>query len=195
MDFSAVLLAGGQSSRMGVDKAGLEIDNIPLWSRQVEMLRESGAEEIFISGRPDGPYAGSGLQIVSDDGKSVGPLSGLVASLQRARHSLLLVLAVDMPRMSATYLRTLFNEIRPGLGVVPERGGRFEPLAAIYPVECLALAERFLDEGKYALQQFVAEAVRAGLMTPRRVKEEEEILFSNINTPSDLSDFKARRPI
>src|SRR2546428_9892635 len=97
MKFSAVLLAGGQSTRMGRDKAGIVLDGIPLWQRQFEILRELRPHEIFISGPPRKEW--SGLEVVADETPDAGPLAGLVASLRRCRSPLLLVLAVDLPRM------------------------------------------------------------------------------------------------
>ncbi len=64
--FDAVLLAGGKSSRMGTDKAGVLIQGVPLWRLQLATLRDLGPEEIFISGRDSGPYAEEGLEILKD---------------------------------------------------------------------------------------------------------------------------------
>ena len=56
MKFSAVILAGGRSQRMGQDKAWLRLNGKPLIERQIELVRELGAEEVFISGRADTNY-------------------------------------------------------------------------------------------------------------------------------------------
>src|SRR5260221_14708053 len=92
--FSAALLAGGQSSRMGTDKAEIELDGQPLWQRQLDKLRATDAVEVFISGRCTGPYAGSEFEIVEDRVADAGPLAGLEAALRHASHDWLLVLAV-----------------------------------------------------------------------------------------------------
>src|SRR5262245_60126217 len=100
LDFTAVLLAGGKSSRMGQDKAELMIDGEPLWRRQVAILQAAGANEILISGRLDGPYADSGLPIIEDAESEMGPIGGIATTIAMARHPLALVLAIDLPRMS-----------------------------------------------------------------------------------------------
>ena len=51
--FSAVLLAAGRSTRMGIDKALIEVSGRPLWSRQRDVLADAGAAEIFLSARPE----------------------------------------------------------------------------------------------------------------------------------------------
>src|SRR5579862_376258 len=97
MNLSAVILAGGQSSRMGRDKARLEIGGWPLLARQIQLLRKVGVEEIFVSGRPDQDYAEFGCPVLSDRFAEAGPLAGIERALAEASLPWLLVVAVDMP--------------------------------------------------------------------------------------------------
>jgi molybdopterin-guanine dinucleotide biosynthesis protein A len=182
MEFSAVLLAGGRSLRMGSDKATLVVDGRPLWRRQIETLRDSGAAEIFVSGQR-GIFGE--IETLEDDVAEAGPLTGLIVSFRRARFPFVLVLAVDMPEMSATYLQKLVSFARPGMGVVPRRGEVFEPLAAVYPREALAVAEATRMKGERALQGFARSLVNAGFLLPFEVPEEEANFFVNMNTPAD----------
>src|SRR5467141_518888 len=133
MNISAVLLAGGESRRMGRDKATLLFRGRPLWQIQFDLLRALQPEEIFVSARTDPPWRPSNVQFVSDEPPSRGPLSGLSATLARISTDYLLVLAVDMPLMSEDYLRLICNLIESDRGVLPMIGDRAEPLAAIYP--------------------------------------------------------------
>jgi molybdopterin-guanine dinucleotide biosynthesis protein A len=84
--FTAVLLAGGKSTRMGRDKAGVLLHGQPLWQRQLATLRAVQPAELFISGKADAAYAGAGVEIVADNFPGLGPLSGLEATLRRATH-------------------------------------------------------------------------------------------------------------
>lgn len=181
---------------MGTDKARLEIDGVPLWRRQVETLASTGAEEILISGDPERDWEDWVGPILADDVSDAGPLSGLVMALREARFPLVLVLAVDMPAMTAAALRDLVQyaspptEAEPGRGVVPFRENRFyEPLAAVYPREALALVETCLAEGRRAVQAFAARAVAEGLLREKWISPEEEALFANINTPQAWKNF------
>src|SRR5438477_7680994 len=70
MNISAVLLAGGESRRMGRDKATLLFRGRPLWEIQFDLLRTLQPEEIFVSARTDPPWRPSGMQFVSEDRKS-----------------------------------------------------------------------------------------------------------------------------
>jgi molybdenum cofactor guanylyltransferase len=209
MDFSAALLAGGRSSRMGRDKVSLEIDGRPLWRRQLQILRELGPSKIFVARpafqnckaflRKAVPVSASDtdalqeyctandIELVADAGSDVGPLGGLVSTLRRCKNSHLLVLAVDLPNMSSQFLGQLLAMCSDHGGVVPNRNDRFEPLAAVYPARSLALAEICLNSGDYSLQQLARRAINAGLMRTRQIADPEESLFFNLNTPADLA--------
>ena len=118
---------------MGRDKAALEIEGQPLWARQLATLRATGASELFISGRVDGPYAESGVPIIEDLTPNTGPLAALEAVLPRITHPRIVVLAIDLPAMRADYLAALVKiALAKNCSVVPESDGRFEPLAAVY---------------------------------------------------------------
>ena len=181
--FTACLLAGGKSSRMGRDKAGVEFDGVPLWRRQVDILRQTGADEILISGRDDACYAGGGFSIIRDEIKGRGPLSGVHAVLGVAAHSMVLVLAVDMPVMTGDYLRGLVaRAFEEGYGMVPVRDGFYEGLAAVYPRASREIAAGLLQGDDYSMQGYVAESVGRGLVMPVEINEDEMRLFQNMNT-------------
>ncbi len=187
MEFSAVLLAGGNSTRMGQDKAAMVIDGLPLWRRQIGVLHETGAKEVFIAG---GQRTFDKVETLEDDVPDAGPLTGLIVSLRRARFPLLLVLAVDLPAMTSDYLQKLVSLARPGVGVMPRRGEFFEPLAAVYPREALGLAEQCRAEGQRALQVLVRRLVDSALVRPCDVSTEGEQHFLNVNTPKDWEALK-----
>src|SRR6266581_8677905 len=118
-DISAVLLAGGESRRMGRDKATLLFRGKPLWQIQLEQLRKLAPAEIFVSARTNPIWRPADVQFVADDPPSRGPLSGLAASLAQMRTAHLLALAVDMPFMTEQYMKFLCAQIKPGVGVLP----------------------------------------------------------------------------
>ena len=184
---TAGLLAGGKSSRMGRDKALVDFRGEPLWKRQLGTLRELTAGEILISGRPDASYANNGYRVLEDDIKEAGPLAGVSSLLRAAANPLLLVLAIDMPMMTAAYLGSLLHPCTPLCGAVPSRGGIFEPLAAVYPKAASAVAEESLSAGRFSMQQFVRECESRELVRIFPVSDEDASLFENLNTPTDLA--------
>src|SRR5207302_334798 len=107
--FSAVLLAGGKSTRMGRDKAFLKVGGVELWHRQLELLTALKPDELFISGPSRSEWNGVGAEVIEDAVENAGPLAGIAASLQRCASPLLLVLAVDLIAMSSVYLRQMLE--------------------------------------------------------------------------------------
>ncbi len=188
--FSALLLAGGKSSRMGQDKAGLILEGKTLWRRQLDLLRELGAEEILVSQKSDGPCVDSRCKIVIDDPPSRGPLSGICAGLKGCSTEWLLVLAVDMPRMTPEFLRKLVSLAgHEQQGIVPKCAGRLHPLAAIYPRRCSKVAEECLRSDDWSMYQLVCRAGELSLVKEHEFSQEEKSLFANLNTPEDMRRF------
>jgi molybdenum cofactor guanylyltransferase len=186
MNMSAVLLVGGESRRMGQDKATLIFRGKALWQIQLDLLRTLQPEEIFISARVDPPWRPSGVQFVSDEPPSRGPLTGLSATLARISTDYLLALAIDMPLMSENYLRLICNLIEPGRGVLPMIGDRAEPLAAIYPKGAGIDFITALSGSDFSLQSLTKKLVETGKLNSVNVLEEEGKFFRNFN---DFSDF------
>jgi molybdopterin-guanine dinucleotide biosynthesis protein A len=186
MKISAVLLAGGESRRMGRDKATLLFRGRPLWQIQFDLLRTLQPEEIFVSSRTDPSWRPSGVQFVSDEPPSRGPLSGLSATMARISTDHLLALAIDMPLMTESYLRLICNLVESGRGVLPMIGNRAEPLIAIYPKGTGTDFITALSGSDFSLQSLTKKLVDAGKLRLVNVLEEEGKLFRNFN---NLSDF------
>jgi molybdopterin-guanine dinucleotide biosynthesis protein A len=190
--FSAALIAGGKSSRFGGDKKFLKVEGIALWERQVKMLATLNPAELLISGPADGPWAGR-FRSLEDAAGSEGPLGGVAAVLEAAACESLLVLAVDMPLMTEAWLEQLLSARTPGIGLLPCFGGRFEPLAAIYPRSCAEIAHACIRNGEASMQNFCRRLLEAGLADTFEISAADLPLFANLNTPADLAAFAAHR--
>lgn len=189
--FSAALLAGGRSRRMGRDKRLLLVDwqgePVPLWKRQLDVLRELAPVELLVSGLPDLEYPPDAT-VVPDKVENGGPLAGILSCLTVAQSKLLLVLAVDLPSISSTYLSSLVQRSAPGCGVVPAIEQDLEPVAAVYPVEAAAVALTLLRQGQPSLQTFARQLEQSGLVSIQKVAPDEVALFRNWNSPEDLAN-------
>jgi molybdenum cofactor guanylyltransferase len=186
MSLSAVLLAGGESRRMGTDKATVLFRGKPLWQVQLETLQKLEPKQIFVSARVDPPWRRDDVVFVADVPPSRGPLSGLAASLDRMSTSHLLALAIDMPWMSTKYLESLYTHIQPCRGVVPRFRARAEPLAAIYPREAAIEIRNALRGPDFSLQSVTGDLLAAGKLREVSVSEADVKLFKNVNVPADL---------
>jgi molybdenum cofactor guanylyltransferase len=185
-EFSAVLLVAGHSTRMGRDKALLEIDGRPLWTRQRDVLAEAGAKEIFLSARPEQTwtYEAAGFTALLHDAMpNSGPLCGVTAGLERASYAHVAVLAVDLPRMESAWFAQLQARCSAGVGAVGKLADGFEPLAAIYPREMKWTAWEALAGGKLSLQQLVRTGSEQGLLNGCDIEPNEAAWLENWNEP------------
>jgi molybdopterin-guanine dinucleotide biosynthesis protein A len=187
MNISAVLLAGGESRRMGKDKAMLQFRGRPLWQIQFELLRKLQPSEIFISARTDPTWRPEDVRFVADIPPSRGPLSGLAASFAQMHTTHLLALAIDMPFMDEKFLQRLCDRIGPGVGVFCRIDGRAEPLAAIYPREAEIELRDALAGTDFSLQTLIRRLVGAGKLDEISVTEQDRKLFRNVNQVSELA--------
>ncbi len=186
VEFGAVLLAAGRSTRLGREKASLDVDGVPLWLRQQGVLLRAGAREILFSVRSDQKWVPPDAAVVHDAMPDLGPLGGLVAALERSGQSHLAVLAVDLPRMESGWLNALLALCAPGVGAVGHRKNFYEPLAAIYPRELLPAARAALARRELSLQHLIAAACAQGLLRPREIRPDEVPLFTNWNSIGDV---------
>ena len=188
MKFSAVILCGGQSRRMGRDKAWIECEGEPLILRQLALLRQLEPEQLGVSIRPgDTSLSGQDILLLPDRWPGRGPLGGIVTALEEVRESHVLFLAVDMPRMTAGVLRGLLQSCREGAGVVPRIGKAVEPLAAVYLRASAHRGREVMETGNGSARAFAEACARAGELVFHDIRDDEAAAFDNWNFPDDRS--------
>jgi molybdopterin-guanine dinucleotide biosynthesis protein A len=186
--FGGALLCGGRSSRMGRDKAFLEVNRQPLWRLQLAKLRAVCGEVVVCGSTSQGKFfATEGVRFEADAAADLGPLSGIARALGSLQATHVLVLAVDMPKMSERYLLRLLEAAGPSYGVVPERAGAFEGLCAVYPAVISSLVLELLSGADRSLQALVRSGVERGLLRSFPIADPELGLFENWNAPGDLA--------
>jgi molybdopterin-guanine dinucleotide biosynthesis protein A len=177
-----VVLAGGESRRMGRDKALLDWGGEPLWKRQVAVLRAAGASRVVVgrrAGQAPIAYPDCCLDVFSDS----GPLAGLHAALSIGGHPLVAVLAVDMVGIDAAWFEWLAALCRPGVGAAARHARSLEPLAAIYPSEALPEAAARLSRGELSVRGLVLGLEAAGMMSVVEVPEAYAARVESVNAP------------
>ena len=180
------MLAGGESRRMGRDKATLPWRGRPLWEWQMEKLRALHPEMILLSVRSDVPWRPPDVEVIVDVPPSLGPLSGLAAALAAIKTDHLLVLAVDMPFMTTENLLTLCSLATEGIGVVPMIDGKAEPLGAIYPKEAGAVFQEALRGDNFSLQPLARKLIALNMLREMPVSGPACRLYKSVN---ELRDF------
>lgn len=197
MNFSAALLAGGRSARMGCDKSFLDWHGRPLWRVQLEKLIALCPVQLFLAAREEQGFANelsrapmpTMVELVNDPaGEACGPIGAIARCLRRSAHPLL-VLAVDMPGMSEAFLRERLLPAGAGdhCGTVFSGAAGYEPLAAVYPREATRFFDASLFAGRLALQPLVQELVENGLCRVIEMSGQEGPFFANANTPDEAA--------
>jgi molybdenum cofactor guanylyltransferase len=186
MTISAVLLAGGKSSRMGRDKATLPFRDAPLWQNQLRLLRALDLREILVSAQTDPPWRPADVHFIPDEQPSCGPLGGIAAALAQIETDYLLTLAIDTPFVSESYLRELCGRVETNSGIVPMIGDRAEPLVAVYPRGASADFANALCGENFSLQLLVRKLIGLRKLRGAQVSSQQEALFRNLNQPADL---------
>ena len=185
LPLGGIVLAGGKSSRMGRDKALLEFDGRPLVEIAVAKMA-AVCGRVWISG-PAG--LGAYGEVIADEVAGCGPLAGVCAGLSVSSFEWNLVMAVDLPLMTAEFLRELGERalVSAADAVVPVVGGREEPLVAAYRRGLVTGMRRELDAGRLKMMT----AVRAsGSVEAFEVGEGVE-RFRNVNTAEDWAAVRA----
>lgn len=189
--FSAAVLAGGRSTRMGEDKAFVEVDGRPLVARVAGVLEVAGAAEVYVVGGDAARLAELGLRTVPDDRPGAGPVAATVTALDHARHDRVVVSACDLPDLGP---RTV-TEVRAGLEAaaghrdvaIPVVDGRRQYLFAAYRRSAADLLRRQVDAGVAAMHEAI-EALVVVEVTPGHPQA-----LRDIDTPAQLDERRARR--
>ncbi|MEW5831134.1 MAG: molybdenum cofactor guanylyltransferase [Chloroflexota bacterium] len=193
---SLVIQAGGQSSRMGRDKALMPFLGQPLIVRVMERLSPL-ADEILVTTNRPGDYRFLGLPLFPDLRPGRGALGGLYTALSSAKNPLVAVVACDMPFASKTLFEHAFSLIvqEEADVVIPDSGGgMLEPLHAVYRREtCLPAIQSALEADLWKLIAWFPQ-VRVRSLAPEEtaVHDPEGLAFWNLNTPEEFAEAERR---
>ena len=185
---SLVIQAGGQSRRMGQDKALLPFLGQPLIQRGISRL-EHLADEVLITTNLPEKYAFLGLPLYSDIIPDRGALSGLYTALHAARYDTVLVVACDMPFVSPELLGAQADILEQGYdAVIPLGAGGTEPFHSVYRRStCLGLALAALQDEKWRVDAWFPQA-NIRFLKPAEIErlDPSGMSFWNVNTPEEF---------
>jgi len=144
---TAIILAGGKSSRMGTEKGMLSINNQTMLEHICKQLRGTFSQ-ILISAGDAEKYSFAGFEVVRDKISSQGPLMGIASALEASANEINFVVACDTPHIEIGCVRKMLTEARGADIVVPTTGDKkYEPLFAIYRKSALDAIKRTLRKG------------------------------------------------
>jgi molybdopterin-guanine dinucleotide biosynthesis protein A len=191
-----VIQAGGESRRMGQDKALMAFLGLPLIQQVVNRLAPIADEVIVTTNHPD-DYRFLGLPLFSDLKPGRGALGGLYTALSSATCESVAVVACDMPFASASLIEAaskLLDQEEADV-VIPDSGdGLLEPMHAVYRRKtCIPAIEAAIEADKWKLISWFPD-VKVRILRPDEVKtyDPSGLAFWNLNTPEEFSEAEQR---
>jgi molybdenum cofactor guanylyltransferase len=187
------ILAGGESSRMGRDKALLELDGVALVVRAARLV-ESVTRTPAIVGAPE-RLGGLGFAVIPDQWPGAGPLGGIATALHASQSTWNLIVACDLPYLTRAWLENIaaraLASAADALLPMNERGA--EPLCALYQKKCETVIRAVLERGTRKVTDGLA-GLRVEYIEPAEWKafDSDGFLFKNMNSPADYEEAKTR---
>lgn len=195
MDRSAIILAGGSSSRFGQDKALLSLANKPLIKHTLDVVESVVNEKIIVvsstaQGHNLKKIVGSGVQVVMDVNGTQAPLIGAYTGFNNAHGRYSLLLPCDTPMAARQIIRHLLELCKSRDAVIPRwPNGHIEPLQAVYRTSsAIESAKKTLDKGRLDMRSMIDELQDVRYISTLVLQKLDPDLrtFFNINTPLDL---------
>jgi molybdenum cofactor guanylyltransferase len=185
--FSVAVLAGGESKRMGRDKALLPLNERPLIAHVVDRCG-SCSDDVFVVTKRPRQLQSLRFRVVVDDFEEQTPLSGIVSALRAAARPYVFVCACDMPFVSPTLIRMLADRAEGFDAAVPRRDGRAEPSHGVWAADASDVVATALQAGERAVYR-VLETMHVAWIEEDdwRVVDPDGRSFVNVNTPEDLA--------
>lgn len=187
------ILAGGESTRMGRNKAALELDGVPMLLRTARLV-ESVAGAPSVIGNLNGADS-CGLATIADEWPGAGPLGGIATALAASKAPWNLIVACDLPYLTKPWLEFLVQRAlaSPGDAVMPTNTRGAEPLCAMYSRRCEQAVRAALASGIRKVTDGLKETL-VELIDPFEWKafDSEGLLFKNMNSPEDYEEARRR---
>ena len=187
---AAIILAGGQSKRMGKPKALLKIGTETMLQRIVRLLLGC-VNSVVVVGAPDHDdiqFADNRIRWARDSVSGEGPLRGLEAGLVAIPNAVekVFVAGCDGPFLQAPFITYLLSHSEEAQAWVPEIDGILQPIPAVYRVDVLPKLTEMLADGQRSLKGFLRE-IQTCIVPEATIRETDPRLlsFENMNTPSD----------
>jgi molybdopterin-guanine dinucleotide biosynthesis protein A len=185
MEATLLVLAGGQSRRMGRPKPWIEVGNSILIRYVVERLAPAFSELIVSFAEPEQMEQLVPYRIVFDRKPNAGPLAGLEAGLHAAHNHVLFAVACDMPYVERSTAEIAVAAARSCDAAIPRHDGFFEPVCGAYRKTALPTIVSALDAGNFVAHDVVGD------LDVTWLEGLEPAQFESLNTPADLERFHA----
>ena len=190
MKFAAVILAGGEGSRIGGGKPMLRLGGMTLLERAIDYALTQ-SDLIAVAVRDTWQVGGSIVTVLEDDPEIEGPLAGLVSALDFAHQQkadAVLTLPTDMPFLPPDLAERLGTDLAGNRSAVAVSGGHLHPVCGLWRAESLDFVPAYLASGRRSLRGLAETVGHAAVDWPAEPVDP----FFNINTPADLASAEQR---
>ena len=182
-DISAIVLAGGESSRMKHNKALLPICGQTLIEKIINQIKDL-FNEILISTSEEETYKFLGYKIVIDEKLKQGPLMGLLSSLKQSKNSINFIISCDIPDIDISFLIKMLSCTKKFDIIIPRyNNGKYEPLLAIYNKNIIPEIEKLLISGNRKIDPLFS------ICNTGFIEMDNERWYKNLNTFEDYSNY------
>jgi len=180
---TAIILAGGKSSRMGGDKSMLPINGVPMVKHIADQL-EGHFDEILIGANDKEKYSFLNYPVISDRDQNKGPLMGILSCLDASANKINFITACDIPVMNLRLIHNMINLAAESEIVMPVSDGeKHEPLYAVYRKSIAKHAEKIIKKGGRRIIDLFDHIL------PRLVDFNDANWYQNLNYKKDYLDF------
>lgn len=187
---TAVILAGGKSSRMGFDKQFLRINEVKIMEKLIHELSKEFEDIIIVTNKPEEyKTAENGIRIISDEIKEIGPLSGIYGGLKESRSKYAYFIACDMPNVNLNYIKYIKKVLTNSKAnaCVAKREGKVEPFNAFYSVDILPKIEKLITLNRRSIAGLI-DIIEPIFIEENVLKKYDYSfdMFINLNSKEDL---------
>ncbi len=183
MQITGIILSGGQSTRMGTDKALIKIGGETLLERAVKLCQPV-CSQILISSNSENHNI-VGTTRIADEFPGCGPMSGIYSCLKKAVNGWSFVISVDSTFVPSEFISFLLTQTENAEAVVPFHENGKEPLIALYNSSTMPHFRNQLETGQFKMH-FLLERVNTRFVDVSEWRKRQLYLFHNLNFPDDL---------
>ncbi|MBL4587162.1 MAG: molybdenum cofactor guanylyltransferase [Flavobacteriales bacterium] len=178
---TGIILAGGKSTRMGIDKGLMRLDGKPMIQHILDPMAKICQRILIVSGNQ--MYGMFGFELVNDEASDYGPVMGILSGLRQSKTERNLILSCDSPFVTFELMKQLVLLSDETDVVAAHSEKEIHPLIAVYNRNCIPIFEKAVADDEHRLRT-VLEKLKVEEL---KVESSSEHQVRNINTQTDLN--------
>ena len=183
MQITGIILSGGLSTRMGSDKALLKVNGKPLLENAINICRQTCTEILISSDNPK--HQNFGFQVIPDQYKKSGPLSGIYSCLKSSNTEWNFVLSVDAAFVLPSFIEELKGKTGQFDAIVPVHKNGKEPLISLFNKSALPIMKEHLESANFKMYNLI-NALDSYFYDSQKWVKKHPTIFHNLNSPDDI---------